>query len=123
MSAVEVAAAGPFVHAVLGRRDYAIISGIVEPNTRVLDVGCGFGHLAWFLALEKPSLRYFGTADPSFYGINSEPVTEAESDRPLPKIYAVGIFYLEHLRWAPRYRPTALVGGSMLIYDMREAAR
>lgn len=26
----------------------------------VLDVGCGFGHLAWFLAGVKPELRYFG---------------------------------------------------------------
>lgn len=39
---------GPFVHEVLGRSDYAIISELIAPNTRVLDVGCGEGELlAW----------------------------------------------------------------------------
>ncbi|MDB5106097.1 MAG: SAM-dependent methyltransferase [Fibrobacteres bacterium] len=27
----------------------------------LLDVGCGFGHLAWYLASERPDLRYHGT--------------------------------------------------------------
>ena len=27
----------------------------------LLDVGCGFGHLAWHLAAARPDLRYFGT--------------------------------------------------------------
>lgn len=44
---------GPFVREVLGRRDYAIISDIVEPNTRVLDVGCGDGELLQWLAEHK----------------------------------------------------------------------
>ncbi len=44
---------GPFVRDVLGRRDYAIISDIVEPNTRVLDVGCGDGELLQWLAEHK----------------------------------------------------------------------
>lgn len=26
----------------------------------VLDIGCGFGHLAWYLAATRPGLRYFG---------------------------------------------------------------
>jgi methionine biosynthesis protein MetW len=38
---------------VLGRSDYAIISQIVEPNTRVLDVGCGDGELLEWLAEHK----------------------------------------------------------------------
>jgi methionine biosynthesis protein MetW len=39
---------GPFVHEVLGRSDYAIISELIVPNTRVLDLGCGEGELlAW----------------------------------------------------------------------------
>lgn len=44
---------GPFVREVLGRRDYAIISELVEPNTRVLDVGCGEGELLEWLAAHK----------------------------------------------------------------------
>lgn len=27
----------------------------------LLDIGCGFGHFAWYLAEAMPSLRYFGT--------------------------------------------------------------
>lgn len=27
----------------------------------LLDIGCGFGHLAWFLAEALPGLRYYGT--------------------------------------------------------------
>lgn len=30
-------------------------------NGNVLDVGCGFGHLAWYLAQHRPELRYAGT--------------------------------------------------------------
>ncbi len=53
MNAATAAQAGPFVHEVLGRSDYAIISEIVEPNTRVLDVGCGDGELLEWLAQHK----------------------------------------------------------------------
>ena len=41
------------VRDVLGRKDYAIISEIVEPNTRVLDVGCGEGEFLHWLAIHK----------------------------------------------------------------------
>jgi methionine biosynthesis protein MetW len=41
------------VRDVLGRKDYAIISEIAEPNTRVLDVGCGEGELLHWLSLHK----------------------------------------------------------------------
>ncbi|HEX4593125.1 MAG TPA: methionine biosynthesis protein MetW [Bryobacteraceae bacterium] len=37
----------------LGRSDYAIISELVEPNTRVLDLGCGEGELLAWLAQNK----------------------------------------------------------------------
>jgi methionine biosynthesis protein MetW len=42
-----------FVPKLLGRSDYAIISELVEPNTRVLDLGCGEGELLAWLALNK----------------------------------------------------------------------
>ena len=53
MSAAAVELKHPSVRDVLGRSDYAIISQIVEPNTRVLDVGCGEGELLHWLALHK----------------------------------------------------------------------
>jgi methionine biosynthesis protein MetW len=42
-----------FVHAVLGRKDYAIIGELVEPNTKVLDLGCGEGELLQWLVENK----------------------------------------------------------------------
>jgi methionine biosynthesis protein MetW len=51
------AAAGPkqkgFVTEILGRSDYAIISELVEPDSRVLDLGCGEGELLEWLAENK----------------------------------------------------------------------
>ena len=44
---------GPFVREILGRRDYAIISELIEPNTRVLDLGCGEGELLEWLQRNK----------------------------------------------------------------------
>src|SRR6266851_2383713 len=42
-----------FVRELLGRSDYAIIGEIVEPNSRVLDLGCGEGELLEWLAAHK----------------------------------------------------------------------
>ena len=42
-----------FVQQVLGRRDYAIISELVEPGSKVLDLGCGDGELLAWLAENK----------------------------------------------------------------------
>ena len=42
-----------FVPDLLGRSDYAIIGEIVEPNTKVLDLGCGEGELLQWLAANK----------------------------------------------------------------------
>jgi methionine biosynthesis protein MetW len=43
----------PFVGELLGRGDFAIISDIVEPNSKVLDLGCGDGELLQWLAENK----------------------------------------------------------------------
>jgi len=42
-----------FVREVLGRSDYAIIGDLIEPDTRVLDLGCGEGELLDWLATNK----------------------------------------------------------------------
>jgi methionine biosynthesis protein MetW len=42
-----------FVPELLGRSDYAIISDLIEPNTKVLDLGCGEGELLAWLAAHK----------------------------------------------------------------------
>ena len=53
MSAAAEVHSGPFVRDLLGRSDYAIISELVEPNSRVLDLGCGDGALLGWLADNK----------------------------------------------------------------------
>ena len=42
-----------FVSEQLGRSDYAIIGEIVEPGSKVLDLGCGEGELLQWLAVKK----------------------------------------------------------------------
>ena len=42
-----------FVPKLFGRSDYAIISEIIEPNTKILDLGCGEGDLLAWLAENK----------------------------------------------------------------------
>lgn len=53
MAAADPGVHKPFVGELLGREDFAIIGDIVEPNSRVLDLGCGEGELLEWLAENK----------------------------------------------------------------------
>src|SRR6266849_9289702 len=53
MTGVVAIQSKPFVGELLGRSDYAIIGEIVQPNTMVLDLGCGEGELLEWLAENK----------------------------------------------------------------------
>lgn len=53
MAAVVDTAHKPFVGELLGRGDFAIISELVAPNSKVLDLGCGEGELLAWLAENK----------------------------------------------------------------------
>lgn len=48
----------PLVRDILGRSDYAIISEIIEPSSKVLDLGCGDGELlAWLMENKQVQAR------------------------------------------------------------------
>ncbi len=53
VSGAKLEVSEAFVPKLLGRSDYAIISAIIEPNARVLDLGCGEGELLAWLAENK----------------------------------------------------------------------
>ena len=53
MTSLAPARHKPFVGEVLGRSDYAIIGELIEPKTRVLDLGCGEGELLDWLSTNK----------------------------------------------------------------------
>ncbi len=53
MAAVSAPVQPAFVHDVLGRSDYAIIGELIQPGSRVLDLGCGEGELLAWLAVNK----------------------------------------------------------------------
>jgi methionine biosynthesis protein MetW len=53
MAAAPEPAHRPFVGELLGRSDFAIIGEIVEPKSKVLDLGCGEGELLAWLAEHK----------------------------------------------------------------------
>jgi len=53
MPAAEEVVRKPFVGELLGRGDFAIIGALVEPNSKVLDLGCGEGELLAWLAENK----------------------------------------------------------------------
>lgn len=53
MATVQDTPRRPFVRSLLGRSDFAIISDLVAPATKVLDLGCGEGELLAWLAENK----------------------------------------------------------------------
>jgi len=53
MAAADQTVRKPFVGELLGREDFAIIGDIVEPDSKVLDLGCGEGELLEWLAENK----------------------------------------------------------------------
>ena len=65
----------------LGRSDYAIIGELVEPNTRVLDLGCGEGELLEWLAHNKNvDARGVEIAGPKVQAAISRGVSVFQSD-------------------------------------------
>ncbi|MEW6407104.1 MAG: glycosyltransferase family 39 protein [Patescibacteria group bacterium] len=69
--------------------------------------------------LNEITLSYFGTADPSFYGINYKELSKEEQDVPGKKVYAISIRFLDSAKWTRNIPPSAKAGHSIFIYDFR----
>ena len=89
-------------------------------------------------ALPEITLAYWGPGQPEYYGIRWHGWAAADvmTDRPAAGVYAISVNRLVELKrrvvlsgdspsldWLERFRPTARVGGSILIYDFRESPR
>jgi SAM-dependent methyltransferase len=64
----------------------------------VLDVGCGFGHLAWHLSRHRPDLRYYGTDIDARKVALAESSLRADADRGDPPASAKPSFFLGDAR-------------------------
>jgi putative flippase GtrA len=69
--------------------------------------------------IEEVKLLYFGTADPSYYGIRYMDLDNSEFKTPGNEIYAVSVHYLEAAEWTKAKVPTGIAGRSIFIYDLR----
>ena len=77
------------------------------------------------------ALWYFGTDDPTSYGIDWRPLSDEELLQPQRAAYAISVNFLIALKlkaqesshaeldWLARYRPAATIGHSINIYDFR----
>ena len=72
--------------------------------------------------IESVTLEYFGTADPSYFGVRHTPLLPEDFERPAKKAYAISLHFFEHVRWSHAHKPTAVVGGGIALFDFREAA-
>ena len=86
---------------------------------------------AWQRAHQRPGetlrLFYFGSADPSAYGVHAEPFDVADVEKPRPGLYAISAHYLAWFRklealegadsdWLDKYAPIDRIGQSLYIY-------
>lgn len=72
-------------------------------------------------------LAYFGTANPDYYGIPHDRVTEEEMHRYSPGVYAISATELQNalsddktrFSWIKKYEPEAKIGYSIFVYDIK----
>lgn len=77
--------------------------------------------------IRKIKLAYFGTANPDYYKIPYERVTEEEMRRYTPGIYAISATELQNalspdktrFAWIKKYKPKNKIGYSIFIYEIK----
>ena len=71
-------------------------------------------------SIKKVKLFYFGTADPSSYGIKYELLSPEEFGVPGKGVYAISVHKIDAVKWAGKYEPAARLGNSIFIYDFQD---
>ena len=66
----------------------------------------------------KIKLFYFGTADPGYYNIPYEKMSESDFNYPARGVYAISAQYLDAVAWTKRYAPAAKIAHSIFIYEI-----
>ena len=66
----------------------------------------------------KIKLFYFGTADPEYYNIPYEGMSESDFNYPARGVYAISAQYLDAVAWTKRYAPAAKIAHSIFIYEI-----
>ncbi|MBI4707936.1 MAG: glycosyltransferase family 39 protein [Candidatus Omnitrophica bacterium] len=69
--------------------------------------------------IKEIKLIYFGTADPSSYGIRYANFEPQDYLFPRKAVYAISVHKLESATWASSLTPTARIGYSIYVYDLR----
>ncbi len=89
-----------------------------------VDWGQGLKMLKRYLdknQINRIGLIYFGLAsDPTFYGIQFDPISAEEKKTPEAKVYAISAFTLEYVDWSHKVRPTAVLGNCVYVFDFRQ---
>lgn len=68
--------------------------------------------------IDRVALEYFGQADPLVYGVRYYKLTPGELEVPKNSVYAISVEYLDNVLWTKKYKPTAVAGSSIFIYDL-----
>jgi 4-amino-4-deoxy-L-arabinose transferase-like glycosyltransferase len=69
--------------------------------------------------ISEVKLHYFGTAEPSSYGIKGIEFDKADYEAPQGAVYAVSVHWIDHVPWAKTRTPDARLGYSIYVYDTR----
>ena len=65
------------------------------------------------------ALSYPWPADPGYYALPYHKPNEREYQHPQKKVYAISAHMIDAYRWHSDYSPTAVVGHTIFIYDLR----
>ncbi len=69
---------------------------------------------------DEITLAYPWPADPNYYEIPFRKMPETEYKRPQKRIYAISAHIIDAIRWAESAKPTAFIGYSIFVYDLRK---